>query len=396
MHRANRSGSIFLVWVLCSIALLSVQPTWAQIPKIKISKLKSKPQPPATENADSDDETPTSQPKPGNRLAAITATSASSEIANQDHPTIARDSVVLITTKGQPAAGYEAPGWVPVIEYRVNGPIESGSHLSVDFALAGKPWVSFSCATQETPRGHSWQVTCGGDEIPAGKQVTYAGPVNFVIHLRNELQGTNTTLFSGKAKVVMVPGPKGAMQMASAQWYVDDDWRMPIGYAFWGKDSGHQDATTLHVGFFVRGDTPELEAHLFYQGKEIAKYASAGNGAADWHPAKQQWGFEDCSFLGLYPPTPPEDEGYDPRFGLREHPGDYEVKVLLVGHLARSIKFTVKPDGSFDNGLAAVNNLGSDRVILPVQVIGNQEPWDKTAWKTQAFYENPLSGFTAP
>jgi len=56
----------------------------------------------------------------------------------------------------------------------------------------------------------------------------------------------------------------------------------------------------------------------------------------------------------------------------------------------------VKADGSFDNGIASANKLGSDRVIVPVQVIGNQGPWDPTAWKTDAFYGNPLIGFRAP
>ena len=30
------------------------------------------------------------------------------------------------------------------------------------------------------------------------------------------------------------------------------------------------------------------------------------------------------------------------------------------------------------------------------KVIGNQEAWDQTAWKTGAFYGSPLTGFTAP
>jgi len=35
-------------------------------------------------------------------------------------------------------------------------------------------------------------------------------------------------------------------------------------------------------------------------------------------------------------------------------------------------------------------------VIVPVQVIGDQDGmWNKTAWKTDAFYGNPLTGFTA-
>lgn len=48
-----------------------------------------------------------------------------------------------------------------------------------------------------------------------------------------------------------------------------------------------------------------------------------------------------------------------------------------------------------DNGIATANKLGSDRVIVPVQVIGNQGPWDRRSWKTGAFYGNPLTGFTA-
>jgi hypothetical protein len=80
---------------------------------------------------------------------------------------------------------------------------------------------------------------------------------------------------------------------------------------------------------------------------------------------------------------------------VRSNPGDYEVKVLIVKHLARSIKLTVNADGSFDNGIATANKLGSDRVIVPVQVIGDQTTtWDRTAWKT-GFYGNPLTGFTA-
>ena len=80
---------------------------------------------------------------------------------------------------------------------------------------------------------------------------------------------------------------------------------------------------------------------------------------------------------------------------IKTNPGDYELKVLWRNHLARSIKFTVNADGKFDNGIATANKLGSNRVIVPVQIIGDQDgAWDKTAWKTEAFYGNPLTGFT--
>ena len=82
---------------------------------------------------------------------------------------------------------------------------------------------------------------------------------------------------------------------------------------------------------------------------------------------------------------------------LSENPGEYEIKLLADGHLARLLKFTVAADGTIvDNGIASAIKLGSARIIVPVQVLGTQDgPWDKTAWKTGAYYGNPMTGFTA-
>ena len=314
---------------------------------------------------------------------------------NDGQPRIEKDTVLLTTQRGRDVGGYEAHGWVPAIEYRGTGSIASGSRLSVDFTLAGKPWVSFDCTPErETEDAPTWSATCGGDSIPGGKQATYAGPVAFTIRLRNELQGTNVTLFNGTAKVVMVPGTKG---LGNEEWYVDEDWRIPFGYVFWEKDSGHGGDEFLHVAFWVRGNTPEVEAHLFYQGKDIAKFSKAGNGAADWNPNLHRWGLIDGEFLGVYPNAPGGDEGYAPRFGVRNNPGDYEVKVLLLGHLARSIKFKVSANGNVEGGVDSANTLGTNRVVVPVQVLGDSNgTWDRNAWKTEAFYGNPLAGFVAP
>jgi len=87
---------------------------------------------------------------------------------------------------------------------------------------------------------------------------------------------------------------------------------------------------------------------------------------------------------------------FGPKFLMSKNPGDYEFKLLWNNKLARSIKFTVKPGGSFDNGIGTSNSLGNDRIIYSVTVIGDQDGmWDKAAWKTDAFYGNPLMGFTA-
>ncbi len=62
------------------------------------------------------------------------------------------------------------------------------------------------------------------------------------------------------------------------------------------------------------------------------------------------------------------------------------------------MKFTVGSDGLFvDSGVAKQNNLGWLGLLLPVKVIGNSDgTWDANAWKTDAFYGNPLTGFSLP
>jgi len=43
------------------------------------------------------------------------------------------------------------------------------------------------------------------------------------------------------------------------------------------------------------------------------------------------------------------------------------------------------------------NYLGTLRVVVPAQIIGDLDgQWDRNAYKTDAFYGNPLSGFVAP
>src|SRR5262249_30210591 len=161
--------------------------------------------------------------------------------------------------------------------------------------------------------------------------------------------------FTGKAKILKVPHPN-----TNPEYIVDDDWTIPIGYVSYANDPGHM-ATFLNVGFWVRGTPADVQAHLFYKGKEIAKFNHAGNGAGSWQPDAYLWGLYNCPFLGVYRSAEEASDGYDPKFAVQNNPGEYEVKVLIVNHLARSIKFTVQPDGSFDNGIATANKLGSRR-----------------------------------
>jgi hypothetical protein len=311
--------------------------------------------------------------------------------AAETGPTVGKDSI-RIGTQGESfsAGAYEKYGWKPKIEFRVNGPVASGSQLWVEVSYPGaKKKIQFDCPTNETEEGRSFKTECRANDKDL---IDFAGMIDFSIHLRNELQGTKQTLFSGKAKVEKKVNPKPS----PPEFWVNDDWTIPIGYVFFDKDNSHGDDVFLNVAFWIRGNPPEVEAHLFYKGKDLAKYTAAGNSGPDWKPDKPLWGLVDCAFLGVYPKKPEDDGAYDPKFDVSANPGEYEVKVLLAGHLARSIKFKVGPDGKLDKSLAAANKLGSDKAIVPVQVIGNRESaWDRSAWKTGAFYGNPLTGFAA-
>lgn len=75
-----------------------------------------------------------------------------------------------------------------------------------------------------------------------------------------------------------------------------------------------------------------------------------------------------------------------------------EIKVLRNGKLVRTAQFTVAANGQItDNGWATQNQLGLPILLLPVKVLGDQDGmWDAAAWKTDAFYGNPLTGFNIP
>ncbi|MCU1266239.1 MAG: hypothetical protein JWM21_2557 [Acidobacteria bacterium] len=343
---------------------------------------------------------------------------AGKSAAQEDQPTIAKDSVqVTAYTLNVYKKNYDNWSWVPQISYRVNGPIPSGSQLYVDFTQpATGPWVKFDCNTEETQKGRWLKTECGGHDIPEDKGSTYTGPVNFAIKLRNELAGTDATLFTGRMKAAKAhsneSGPKAVNKFV---YFIDDDWNLPIGYVFLtADDTRGWNLPRFNVAFWVRGEPSNFQPHLFYQGKEVGRKTFQGDevGKAsceaeienntthyveDSVPQKAKWSRIICDFPNVkgVDKTGEEAGMFGPPYVLSANPGEYEFKLLWNNHLARAIKFTVSADGKLENGIATANKLGSNRVIVPVQIIGDQDgAWDHAAWKTDAFYGNPLTGFT--
>ena len=354
-------------------------------------------------------------------MGAVFLTIPAAAAAGEDQATVAKDSVqVTAYTISSYRKNDDIWSWVPRTGFRVNGPIPSGGQLYMEFHLPGAAVpVKFDCKTLPVLKGYVWKTDCGGRSIPEDKASTYTGAVNFSIHLRNELAGTDATLFTGKTKIAKAHsrdrGPKAANHFV---YYVDHDWNMPIGYIFLTpSDAGDWKLPELNAAFWYRGSSGLFEPHLFYQGKEVGRITFEGEevGKAscsdevqnsvthyvdDSLPQKAQWSRVKCLFGNVHGwnktgKTASLRGMVGDLHVLSANPGEYEIKILWKNHLARSIKFTVGPDGKFDNGIAAANNLGSDRAIIPVQVIGGEDgTWNREAWKTEAFYANPLKGFT--
>jgi len=354
-------------------------------------------------------------------LVLIILVSAANSFA-QDQPTIAKDSVqVTAFTLSSYKGDYKTFSWVPRMQFRVNGPIASGSQLYAEFTVPGiGPWVKFDCKTQETQKGYWWQPECGGrDGIAEDKGITYTGPVSFTIKMRNELMGGDVTLFTGKMKVAKVHSNEtGPDYVNHFVYYVDQDWNLPIGYVFYERDDvAGWNKPLFSFAFWTRGEiNGSFEPHLFRGGKEVGKMfsdgeqvgkPSCGTSEVEDNPTHITephgqfiWTRLKCSFStvrGWNKTGEPNTGMFGPLYLMSENAGDYEIKILYKGHLVRSIKFAVDADGKItDNSIATANKLGNNRVIVPVQVLGDSDgQWDKNAWKTDAYYGNPLTGFTA-
>ena len=211
-------------------------------------------------------------------------------------------------------------------------------------------------------------------------------------------------LFSGKVKVgtylldQKIPEYKG-----KKDFFVDYDWHLPLAY-LWLNPSIDQDVPRLSTSFCLRSidSQTKMVALLFYNGKEISKYESSGNNIRSEmsSPAGEpshRWSIAEFTFnnvMGFNHSRSNND--YSSQFFLDKNPGEYEIKLMREGQLARSFKFSVGSDGKIvDNKIAANAKLNGVRMIFAAKVSGTGDgAWNANSWSTEALFGNPLAGFT--
>ncbi|HEV7397650.1 MAG TPA: hypothetical protein VGN86_14165 [Pyrinomonadaceae bacterium] len=346
-------------------------------------------------------------------ISSLGPLSSGSAAPVQSGPTLLKYSMQV--TANRLVRYWKAPetdnywSWMPKVNFLVMGPIVAGTVFTVDFINSdGTPWYSVECFSDAIPAGRWTGVGTPAITTHIDKRTTLAtGVFGFKIRMKNEVMGTNADLFTGKFKVNKFHVGNNLPQFKNQfEYYVDQDWSLPIGY-LWLTTATEPQAPVTVATMWFRGesDSTKLAAYLFYNGKQIASTKESTGGAAsdaslltsgnDTDPRWERWNFRWYNVRAYNTDTSNNNSNF---FLLATNPGEYEVKVLRDGDLARSMKFNISAEGKFvDNGVATANKLGWYGLILPVKVLGASDgTWDATAWKTMAYYGNPLTGFSVP
>ena len=167
--------------------------------------------------------------------------------------------------------------WWPRFEFEVQGPIEAGDHISISFfKQEGSPWFTKQLITKEctADRYNSYKWDPNGDDSSTEKPgVKTTGAHTFKIALTNALTGKAVVLYTGRFSVVRIPGLKPEDKNA-CEYYVDNDWMIPIGYLFndMGSRDSSKDRPVLAVKMWFGGDVPRgsVQAYVYRDGKLIS------------------------------------------------------------------------------------------------------------------------------
>ncbi len=219
---------------------------------------------------------------------------------------------------------------------------------------------------------------------------------------------TSQTVFQGKFKVSKMP--LEASLKNKNLFYIENDWHLPVGYVGFKKNWTDYDVHTRpRVFMWFKGipDGNQFEAELYYNNQRVATTDKGGGNinreaerGEDCYLKREVcayslWGFEWNNFVLDNSPNARlnNPNGYF----TKDHPGEYTVKIFYNGDQVRETKFTVDGKGWIArNAFSDQVFLKDYRVVVPVKIVGSMEKWNPSAWKTDAFYGNPLNGFVAP
>lgn len=416
-----RSITTLTLSLVVAVTAVSVS---AQFP-IKVPKI-PKVEKPKTEQPRTDSSEPAGSPATPPTASTSSTYSEPSRKSQYDFvratskPLLVRDSVYIQAathTAYWKTPNVKQTSWLPKVRFNMFYDWKESLNFTAEyFNPDGTPWYS---------------ETLEGDNRSADLTVPFTSnrDTNYRIRLRDTKStiatgvfgikitnsATGEVVFQGKFKVGKFP-----IQFSREtrnEYYVDHDWLMPIGDVsfhfsnFIGEDLGFN--FPVQVGMWFKkslGSTDHgLEGRLFYKGQQIAttkpneredrasEFAVNSPDLHHWRRWEFQWSDRADREVTVDNGGSYHRDNMPKSFFIDKNPGEYTVKVFHNGVQVREAKFTVGADGKVvDGGYQKPGYLTYHKVLIPVTIIGNSEKWNAAAWKTEAFYGNPMTGFSLP
>lgn len=296
--------------------------------------------------------------------------------------------------------------WIPQVKFKVRYAGATKLRLMAEyFTPDGKPWFSETVKLNKADATEKTQelITDRVSGRFEGKSTIATGL--FGVKITDTRDGS--VLFQGKFKVGKFKwGPNIPMFKNQNDFFVEQDWNLPIGYVWldWARD---KNAPAPTVSMWIKGETrlDDIEARLFYNGQQIATTDDMGAASSSEsrypnsleNKETHRWelfNFEWYKFK--YAANQQGRRMFAQAKFMNDMDGSYTVKVFHKGVQIRETSFNVSGGNFADNGVASGNNFSDAKVIIPVKVMGDKDKWNSAMWKTDAFYANPLGGFTWP
>ncbi len=403
MNKINISSYMFLL-----VAVFGWQTVSAQFP-IKLPKM-TKTEQPKIEQPKTQAPKTSETPRPPTTVQTKSQTARLVRQVPTGKPVFLKETIEIRTitkdTYWKLPNERDYTSWLPQVAFDVFYDDSAKLRYRADwFNPDGSPWFDEMLrygflSNDKTVRLQSEY----SDALLTSKAVTATG--TYSVRVTDTKSGE--MIFQGKFKVnKLLHFPGDAKLKNRFDFYVDNDWALPTGYAGYDFIGSSTQPIAVFLWFKDRLKPEDFEARLYRNGQEITSTDQGGNklsvsersGGCKMFPDKciyQLWQFRfDKLRVKSEEVT---DYFLQSNPGLKftnENSGEYTVKIFYRGSPVRETNFTI--DAS---GLIAPNAF-SDQIYLtgykravPVKISGTLDKWNAATWKTEMFYGNPLAGFS--
>src|ERR1700720_86355 len=258
----------------------------AQLPKIEIPKPKAEPSPtsqPTTSDSRPTEVTPESDRR-GGQPNATAAKKIYVDLHSNSTPLLVKDSVYIQAKthdsywKLPNQSNYSS--WAPTLRFALFYDNSKDLNLVAEYSNPdGSPWftdeLDHDMYKPEPEHGEVGYRSKDSFKMLETKSTVAVGTYGIKITNRD----TGGVVFQGKFKVNKFRWDDDTRDKNKFDFFVEHDWLLPIGYVGFAQNIGFDvGAQPVEISVWLKGniERSELEARLFYNGKQIATTANPG------------------------------------------------------------------------------------------------------------------------